>query len=234
MRFAENNPAFKLAVTVFLVVIAASLAASGMLLRHSAVSEQSDSIFPDKEDLKVRFGASPLEAAIHGNMGKYLRPSRDRDQVIEWLRKGGERTGFYEKVEPILARHCLSCHGASSTVAAGVSLVLYSDVQPYSAQRGPSTKKLIKQTHIHLFGIGSALVLISLLVSITRLHILVRAAFAVLPLSALLADVACWWWIRVWDGAAHLGWFAGLMLFVSAGVSILLIMVDLWLPRSTK
>ncbi|MCP4601012.1 MAG: hypothetical protein GY847_10890 [Proteobacteria bacterium] len=234
MRLADANSAVKIVVTAFVLVLAVSMITSALLLKETALSCDDDAILPNAEDLTIRFNASPLESAIHGEMGRYLTQGHDREAVLKWLRAGGQRTGFYEKVEPILARHCTSCHGASSTIAAGVSLVLYSDVEPYATRRGPSVKELLGFTHIHLFGIGTLLFLMGILMGLTRFSIPIRIGLALIPILALFTDIICWWWIRTWSGAAQIGLYAGLLLFASAGISALFIIFDLWWPRSAK
>jgi len=229
MKLNEADISIKILLTLFLMLLCASFVVSGFLVNHTYKASDSQAFFPSKEELLRHYQGSTMENAVYGGMAKYLPTEFERKIIMKWLQKGGQRTGFYENIQPLLARRCISCHGSGATSAKGISLLIYSQVQPYSTNIGPSFKDMIRSTHIHLAGIGLLFFALGVLVSLIGFSRLFRIIAITVPFSALFTDAASLWLMRIWPGAVFLALAAGAMLYLSAGFSIIVVLCDLWL-----
>jgi len=229
LRLRQAGGQLRVALTGFVLVLTAGLSASALLVRDVTVAWDSSRQLPDVSDLRVRYAAPRLEAVLHGPMGEYLPPGRERDRVLRWARVERDRSAFYAGVRPILGTRCVTCHGAGGVAAAGIALSDFAQVAPL-LERGPPARALLRHTHTHLLGVGLLLLVVGALVAATRAPAWLRAGLAGLGPLALLVETGSWWWARTWEGAAWLVAGASTALAACWAGAVLLILLDLWTP----
>ncbi|MBK7877477.1 MAG: hypothetical protein IPJ77_17375 [Planctomycetes bacterium] len=140
----------------------------------------------------------------------------------------------------LLARRCLECHARAAVKGthadAKVSLEYWEDVKAvaFSTRIEPTPiKLLLASTHAHALALGSLSIVLGLLLCATRFSTRLTGALFGVAGVALLLDLAGWWLARESDAFVTLILAAGAAYAFATGLSIVLVVLDLWLPRRT-
>ena len=168
----------------------------------------------------------------------------DRKVLIEWL-TGGKVSTDYDNLDlgdrapaEILARDCVSCHSEKAAAqhpdAAKVPLDTFEKVKniAFSKKIDPPPKRiLVLSTHTHALSLGTMSLVIVGMLFCTRLPRFVTHGACMLTGIALAVDIGSWWLARdnvnfVWGIILGGGLYNGL-----SGLSLVLILLDMWLPR---
>ena len=73
------------------------------------------------------------------------------------------RLGKILNIKPILKGSCVACHNSDpNALVSNMPLATYDDVMEYT-EPGLSARRLAAQMHYHLFGIGTFLLIITIL-----------------------------------------------------------------------
>lgn len=167
-----------------------------------------------------------------------------REAMLKWL-TGPRISEDFDNLDlgenapsEIMAANCLSCHARSATEGNGIGqslpLEYWDDVKKhaFSRQIDPTpTAILIVSTHTHALSIAVIGILLVLLLHWSRWPRAMVNLVGVLIGLGLAADVTAWWlareylqfvWVIVAAGGIYLGF---------SGLAVILLIVDLWLPR---
>lgn len=185
---------------------------------------------------------------------------KDREALLDWLLGTKDAQGNrppagnphvfegYDNIDAgdanpldIVARACLSCHSrkptttvAGSERAAQFPMDQWEDVKKLAtsvAVTPTSTTGLLISTHAHALAMGSVGVVTGLLLVATRFpRRLVNLLFLLMGVG-LAADVGGWWLARPYVEAVYLLMVGGGAFCGATGLSLFLILLDLWLPR---
>ncbi len=167
----------------------------------------------------------------------------ERDLLIKWL-NSGRIAEDYENIDlgadspsGIIAASCLSCHSATSTdtKAAAIRLDSMDNIKKvaFSKKVNPNPVNIIAvSTHTHALALGTLSLAVFALIWLTRLpRTLVSVLFAINGL-ALFGDIAAWWLARNTESFVYLIAGAGGIYNATTTLMIVLVLTDLWWPRS--
>lgn len=227
MKLKNTDISIKVLTSFFLMALCAVFFVSGMLLKNPFELSTGSSLMDAKEKILRQFTGSTLENAVSGSMSGYLTNPHERRAVVDWLKNGGGRTGFYSRIQPILSRRCGNCHG-ETTGAGGISLTLYSSLHSYATNKGPSGEDLLRQSHFHLAGIGLLLFALGILIALTDVSRMFQTILIVSLFFSLFTDIACRFWIRIQPEAVWGILAAGIFLYICVALSTVLVIVDIW------
>ncbi len=227
----QSDRAYRYCVTLF-----AGLFGAGMLFSGVLVMQSTDGSGPDRpsfpERVVSKYSETPLTYAGKTGMAQYYNRVDERQTVEQWAEGEKRRDVFYHSIVPILERRCMHCHGEGTTMG-NVSLRNLGDLKPLLG-KGRPFKKLLTQTHIHLFGIGVLLLVLSLLWQKTKYSPSLKLIGTVVPPVALALDIGGWWLAKLHPVFAGLIIFGGGSLSLSILLKCLLLMIDVWRPASIR
>ncbi|PKK89459.1 MAG: hypothetical protein CVV64_14360 [Candidatus Wallbacteria bacterium HGW-Wallbacteria-1] len=222
----------RIALTLFAALIVSGMAVSGILVNLSLREDWVVTV-PRIERIQAKYAWSPIKGAALTSMREYLVDQEEVDAITKWCDQGGQRTGFYENVYPVLERRCLRCHGGE-TVMGNVSMTTWGDVANLSTIRGMPARKLALQTHNHVLGIGLLALMAGIMISFTGYSTGTRVILVAIPFLAMAADIGSWWLCRMNPDFSWVIWIAGFAMVASLSALPLLAVWDMWRPRPSK
>ena len=189
------------------------------------------------KDAQLRFTGnfqSLLEQHLQTDMRQYLQSSAELSTLLSWARAGATSAEFTVDVAPLLAERCARCHHPGGE-AAFRPLSRYADLRAVAhAPPGPSPRRMLLVTKVHLFGLGLLLAVAALLFAQTPLPQGLKVALVSVGYCGLFMDFGAWWLMRV-NLAFAWGRAAGNALFSGALVIILTVsFISLWLGVRRK
>ena len=164
-------------------------------------------------------------------MREYVKSEADIKTICRWLDSGSGRLGYYESASPIIQRDCSQCHGKVPTVAGVGSLYTYADVLPYAMTRGSPIRKLSLRAHVHLFGIGLLLLILTMLANRTSIPHFLKLTISISLFGLLATDILSQYLAKLNDAFAYIVWMSGLLLNIFVVISILLVLRDIWFGK---
>jgi len=229
-KLSELELFHKVSITGFLIVFALGIGITGLLYSSGSGQISITSLFSPKL-VRLKYSASPLERALRTTMREYVKNEGDVETLCRWLKSGGERVGYYESSVPIIHRDCSRCHGKIPTVAGAGSLYTYADVLPYAITRGIPIRKLSLRSHVHLFGIGLLLLILTMLVNRTSIPNLLKVAISISLFGLLAIDILSQYLAKLNEVFAYIVWISGLLFNVFIVISILIALCDIWVRK---
>lgn len=224
------NTSAKISLSFFLLSIiigtVSALIMLGLLLTH----QESGFAIPSVENIKIKYHYPQLVSAMKTSMAQYVVDDEDTAAVSKWISSGKTEEEYKKTVAPIMKAACTGCHNPTSTMTGampGLPLTNYKEVVSH-ANAGYSWVKMAKQAHVHLFGIGTFLVLISFIFAFTSFKPWFRNVVITAGWVALILDVLCWWLTKYELSFAYVIVVAGGTMSTSAIGMCALSMLDLW------
>lgn len=218
----------KVSITGFLIISALGIGVAGILYSSASGRFSAIALF-SPELARLKYAASPLERALRTTMREYAKNDADVEMICQWLKSGGDRLGYYESASPIIQRDCSRCHGKIPTVAG--ALYTYADVLPYAKTRGVPIEKLSLRSHVHLFGIGLLLLILTMLINLTSMPDFLKLSISISLFGLLATDVLSQYLAKLNDIFAYSVWMSGLLFNLFVIISILLILRDIWFHK---
>jgi len=225
------NTSAKLSLTCFLLSIiigtVSALIMLGLLLTH----QESGFAIPSVENIKIKYHYPALVSAMKTSMNQYVADEEDIVAVSKWIAGGKSEEEYKKTIAPIMEMGCTSCHNPTSTMTGampGLPLTNYKEVLAHT-NAGYSWVKMAKQAHVHLFGIGTFLVLVSTIFAFTSFRPWIRNTVILTSWIALILDVLCWWLTKYELSFAYVIVGAGAAMSGSAIGMCALAMLDLWI-----
>lgn len=173
---------------------------------------------------------SKLEAALTGKM-KGKAPPEVNFTLIQWVRDGAP-DAQWDKIQPLLEKHCSSCHDAES----GLPEVTKHDVVKSLAEvdHGASFTSLTRVSHIHLFGISFIFLFVGWIFGMAEFNQTWKLILLTTPFAFLIVDVASWWLTKFWPEFAWFTMIGGMGYSLASTVMIFTSLAQMWLPKWTK
>ncbi len=229
-RFRDISTSERILDTLFLLTIGLGylFALTHLFFTHSNRDGQSGLSVDDV--MIAYYGShdhSRLGAAINGPMEPNLRSKTDKLIILKWLQDGKTETDYREKVAPIIARDCLSCHRPSINPDLP-DLSNYQALLAVADAPGASLPALVKVSHIHLFGIAFILFLIGKIFILTELDPLLKRTIVAVPFVAMVIDILSWYITTLIPWFAYVVVGAGALLGLSMALQILISLYQMW------
>ncbi len=233
MAFTLKNlhTSAKLALSFFLLSIiigtVSALIMLGLLLEH----KESGFAVPSVENIKIHYHYSQIVSAMKTSMNQYVADDADTEAVSAWIASGKSEEGYTKDIAPIMTQSCVGCHNPTSTMSGAMPslpLTSYKEVLSHT-EAGYSWVKMAKQAHVHLFGIGTFMALVSLIFAFSSFRPWIRNTVITAGWVALILDVLCWWLTKYQLGFAYVIVGAGATMSGSAIGMCGLSLLDLWI-----
>ncbi|MBI3610504.1 MAG: hypothetical protein HY204_07370 [Nitrospirae bacterium] len=174
-------------------------------------------------------GGTKLEAALDGAMGDNLTQTQKR-QIINWIRRGAMEADF-ASVQSIFLDQCASCHSKQSGLPIS-PLTTYEEVTAYAQMdMGESIKRLIKVSHIHIFGMSFIFILTGGIFVLSEVPVRWRALLVAIPFAAIWIDIGSWWFTKVEPLFAYTVIIGGVLMGLALAAQILLSLHEMWLKK---
>ncbi|MBE0496750.1 MAG: hypothetical protein IBX45_10090 [Campylobacterales bacterium] len=238
MNIQHLNIQAKMAITLFLGFVIVATVSSVILLGLALTGEKSGLKIPTVGQISKKYGTSMLVGSMHGSMKEFVSALEDIEVVEQWIKEGAKKeTPLFKEVETIIRYDCRNCHSRTSTMTRAIRSIpfeKYEDIVAYT-EVGYSWKQMSKQAHIHMYGIASFLIFVTLLFAYTTYKEWVRSALIVLSFSAGFIDIFSWWFIKEIPALAYAIYGFGSVMVGSILLMSALILLDAWkLPRPFK
>jgi hypothetical protein len=174
-------------------------------------------------------GGTRLEAVLNGTMGESIPPA-SKKQIVEWIRNGASVSGF-ASVQSIFNDNCTSCHSKKSGLPIS-PLTTYEEVTAYTQMdMGESIKRLVKVSHIHIFGMSFIFILTGGIFVLSEVSVRWRAILAAIPFAAIWIDIGSWWFTMVEPLFAYTVITGGILMGLALAAQIVLSLYEMWLKK---
>ncbi|NOT12252.1 MAG: hypothetical protein HOP23_10555 [Methylococcaceae bacterium] len=229
-RFKDISVSERILNTVFLLTIGIGYLAAlaNVYYTHQGLDGKAGL---SVEDVVISYhggnNQTRLGTAINGIMLPNLKYVGDKDIILQWINNGADEPEYNEKVAPILTRDCIKCHTPSINPSLP-DLTRYATVSEVAHTGGATIPRLIRVSHIHLFGIAFILYFIGKIFLLCDLNIHVKRIAVVIPFIAMLLDVMSWFVTKEISAFAYVVIFSGALMGVSMGLQILLSIYQMW------
>ncbi len=132
--------------------------------------------------------ASAIEDALNGPMSS-MAPPEERDRVIAWARAGASQESYLSDIKPIIDKRCMACHDGSNPQLANYST--YAGLKTVTeVDTGESVPTLVRDSHIHLFGMTFIFFVVGLMFSHAYLRpVWLKCAVIVAPFPLIATDL---------------------------------------------
>lgn len=186
------------------------------------------------EDIVVAYSGSGkgsiLEGALSGPMASMLPPD-ERASLLTWVREGAPRPAYESEIKSILDKRCLSCHDGSNPHLQKLSD--FDNVMKVTAlDTGASIATLVRNSHIHLFGVTFIFFIVGLIFSHAYVRpIWFKCGLIALPFLMIACDVSSWYIIKVFHPFAIVEIAAGGLMAACFAVMWLVSMYQMWLSK---
>lgn len=229
-RFKDISVSERVLNTVFLLTIGLGylMALANLYYTHQGHDGEAGLSI---EDVMINYhgsnGSTRLGSAINGIMEPNLKYKSDKEVILKWIQEGAEETGYDEKIAPILNRDCILCHSPSINPNLP-DLTNYAGVAEVAHSGGASYPRLIRVSHIHLFGIAFILYFIGRIFLLCDINVYVKRVAVVIPFIAMLIDISSWFVTKVNPAFAYVVVGSGALMGLSMGLQILLSIYQMW------
>ena len=222
----------KVLFTGFLLVIGVGLMMAGaqIMLTHGMADGK---VGLSMNDIVYSYygnrSGSKLEAMLEGAM-KPMAPDTARFLMIEWARAGAPATQWRDKIEPLVQKHCTTCHNGESNLPNFKKPEAV--IEAAQTDQGASITLLTRVSHIHLFGIAFIFFFVGWMFSLAEYEPRWQIVLIATPFAFLLLDVLSWWLTKLSPVFAWLTMLGGIGYSLASTVMILACLTQMWLPRS--
>ncbi len=229
-RFRDISVSERILNTVFLLTIGLGylMALANMYYTHQRHDGKAGL---SVDDIIISYHGSNdqtrLGTAINGIMEPNLRFKSDKDVILQWIQNGADEPEYNEKIAPILNRDCVVCHTPSINPSLP-DLTHYATVSEVAHAGGATIARLVRVSHIHLFGIAFILFFIGKIFLLCDLNVHVKRVAVVIPFAAMLLDVVSWFITKQNSSFAYVVIFSGALMGFSMGLQILLSVYQMW------
>lgn len=247
-RLCDLSIAAKLGFTGLVLVLIGGLLASAyhIKLHYENRDEVPGVSLNDIKGAYHRNGVeipAPLIVALERGHPDTLAAA-DRKVLIDWL-KGGRVSADYDNLDlgdsapaEIFARDCVSCHAEKAAdkhpVAARIPLDTFDKVKGVAFNKKldpPPFRILVLTTHTHALSLGTMSIVIAGMLLCTRLPRAITHTICMLVGLGLLCDIGCWWLTRDNINFVYGIVIGGAVYNLMTGLSLVLVLGDLWFPR---
>ncbi|HZW09866.1 MAG TPA: hypothetical protein VFF69_08175 [Phycisphaerales bacterium] len=248
LRLRDFGFGVRLGLTLLALVILGGSAVSGVYLRSHHTNRDERGVF-SLDDIRAHYhgirSESPLLTALERGHPEDL-PQAQRDALIAWLRSDRVREDYdnfdlgENMPEEIIGGSCVRCHDSGATGPGAypqLSLRYFDNVMANAVSReiNPVGEEvLMASLHAHSLSLAALCALTVLLLALTRAPRALVGALSVLIGAGLLIDLASWIPARHNEAFVYGIVGGGFMFQAGVAVGLLVVMIDLWAPRSRR
>jgi hypothetical protein len=177
--------------TLFILGLAYLFALANLYLTYAGKAG-GNPLMVSYEDIVIAYAgsdkASAIEGALDGSMSSMLLPN-EKKAVLAWVRAGASQDSYMSDIKPIFDTRCMTCHGGSSPEL--VNLSDYNGVKTVTeAGAGESAARLVRDSHIHLFGMTLIFFVVGSMFSHAYLRpVWFKSAVIAMPFPTIAADI---------------------------------------------
>jgi hypothetical protein len=229
-RFKDISVSERILNTVFLLTIGLGYIAAlaNMYYTHQGLDGKAGL---SVEDVVISYHGSNnqtrLGTAIGGIMEPNLKYKSDKDVILQWIQNGAKEPEYNDKIASILNRDCVLCH--TSTINPSLpDLTHYATVSEVAHAGGATIPRLVRVSHIHLFGIAFVLFFIGKIFLLCDINVYVKRVAVVIPFAAMLLDVVSWFITKSTPSFGYVVVYSGALMGLSMGLQILLSIYQMW------
>lgn len=230
MNLKSLNPSAKLAASLFAGSIIIGTVSSLIMLGLLLSANESGFVLPTLEGIKVKYTYPIIVSSMKSSMYEYVADDEDIEIVQQWIAEGASEEFFKEEVLPIMKADCTKCHSKSSTMSKAITSMPLGNYEQVLAQTkgGYSWGKMSRQAHLHLFGIGVFLALLSGLMAYSSYYPWIRNLLIATSTIFLWLDVLGWWLTKYMVEFAYLIYVSGTLMSGSILAMCVLVLLDIW------
>ena len=203
-----------------LILGLAYLFALGNLYLTYAGKAGGNPLMVSYEDIVVAYAgndkASAIEDALNGPMSAML-PSDEKGVIIAWARAGALQASYLSDIKPIVDKRCMGCHDGGNPQLTNYSS--FDGVKKVTeVDTGESVATLVRDSHIHLFGMTFIFFVVGLMFSHAYVHpVWFKSAVIATPFATIAADIISMYliklyhlfaWVTIASGAGSAACFA--------------------------
>ncbi|WP_263833451.1 hypothetical protein [Sulfurospirillum oryzae] len=231
MSIQQLNTPAKTAISLFLLfVITATI--SSVILLGLELSGQKDGLnIPTITQIQNKYTTPFIVSAMKGSMNKEVTDDEDIDTVHNWINDGAKKEGkLYEDAWKIIQKDCANCHSKTSKMTKAIPSMpfdTYEQVLTHT-ESGYSWLKMSKQAHIHMFGISTFLVLISLLFAYTTYKDSIKNVLIIGSFGGAFLDIFSWWFSKFIPELVYLIFAMGGVMVSSILLMSVLVLANIW------
>lgn len=230
MTLKTLNFSARLAASLFVGSVLIGTISSLIMLGLLMSEREEGFVLPTIEGIRIKYAYPVLVSSMKQSMYEYVADDEDIEIVQQWIAEGAGKAFFKEQVQPILKADCVKCHSKSSTMTKavpGLPMGKYKQVLKFT-EGGYTWAKMSRQAHLHLFGIGVFLAILSLLMAFTDYYPWVRNLLIAAASIFLWFDVLGWWLTKYLVEFAYLIYIAGAFMSASILTMSALVLLDIW------
>ena len=231
MSIQQLNTQAKTAISLFLLFVITATISSVILLGLELSGEKAGVNIPTISQIQNKYTMPSLVAAMKGSMYKEVADDEDIVTVHNWIKEGSKQGGkLYEDAWKIIQKDCANCHSKTSKMSRAIPSMpfdTYEQVMTHT-EAGYSWSKMSKQAHIHMFGISTFLILISLLFAYTTYKESLRSVLIIASFGGAFLDIFSWWFSKFVPELVYLIFAMGGLMVGSILLMSVLILANLW------
>ncbi|MDD2384351.1 MAG: hypothetical protein PHN18_09200 [Sulfurospirillaceae bacterium] len=231
MSIQQLNIQAKTAVSLFLLFVITATISSVILLGLELSGKKRGLNIPTISQIKNQYTTPTLVAAMRGNMYEHVSADEDIDTVNAWIQEGAKKEGtLYEESSKIIKQDCTNCHSKSSKMTKAIPSMPFDTYEQVLSHTdaGYSWSKMSKQAHIHMFGISTFLVLISLLFAYTTYKETIKNVLIIGSFGGAFLDIFSWWFSKFVPELVYLIFIMGGLMVSSILLMSLLVLANIW------
>jgi hypothetical protein len=224
---------YKVLFTGFLLVIGVGLMMAGaqiMLTHGQADGKPGVSVNDIVYSYYGNRSGSKLESMLNGSM-KDMAPDEVRFELIQWARDEAPVEKWASRIQPLLQKHCVSCHSGESALPDFNKLEVVRKIA--EVDQGASISTLTRVSHIHLFGISFIFLFVGWIFGMAEFDFRWKIILISTPFAFLIVDVLSWWLTKYFPIFAWLTMIGGFGYSLASTVMIFTSLAQMWLPHWT-
>jgi hypothetical protein len=228
MKIKTFNFSTRLAISAFCLTVLFGILYAAMAISVSTSGEPVS--MPSFEKIQQRYGGIEIVSSMKGSMYNEVSDDDSIDIVEMWVKAGAPESEYDEVIAPILASDCTSCHSKTSTMTdaiPSIPLTSYDEVLVVTA-RGQSWAKLVVETHTHLFAIGTVILALGILLSITNILSWIKITLILSAFAGLWGDAVLWTLAKFVGSAGYLIPLTGALMVGAMSITALVVLLSCW------
>lgn len=246
LKLRDFGVGVRLGLTLLALVILGGSAVSGLYLRSHHTGRDEQRAFT-LDDIRAHYhgirSEAPLLQALRRGHPEGL-PDAQRQALLDWLTSDRVREDYdnfdlgENMPEEIIATGCVSCHDAGATGPEAypqLPLRYFDSVMANAVSREihpVSPEILMASLHAHSLSLASLCIITVLLLALTRAPRAIIGILSLLIGAGLLIDLASWIPARGNELFVYGIVGGGFMFQAGVALALLVVIIDLWAPRS--
>lgn len=231
MSIQQLNTQAKTAISLFLLFVITATISSVILLGLELSGKSEGLNIPTISQIQNKYTMPSIVSAMKGSMYKEVTDDSDIDTVHNWIKEGSKKEGkLYDDAWKIIQTDCANCHSKTSKMSRAIPSMpfdTYEQVMTHT-DAGYSWSKMSKQAHIHMFGISTFLILITLMFAYTTYKDSIKNALILASFGGAFLDIFSWWFSKFVPSLVYLIFAMGGLMVSSILLMSVLVLANIW------